>query len=65
MTGINSNNNVEIDGVPRHVLDLRPVVVEDPDPVQLAEHAEEDPGGRRYPRRDRCAPVWMGDYVTE
>lgn len=29
VTHVNSENNVSVDGMPRHVLDVRPVVVED------------------------------------
>ena len=59
VTGVNSANNVEINGMPRHVLDLRHVEGEE----DLAEE-EEDPEPR-YPRRDRRAPAWMrdGDYT--
>ena len=64
VTGINSDNNVEIDGVPRHILDVRRVVLEEPEPEQPPEEAEEVQV-RRFPHRDRVAPVWMRDYVSE
>ena len=62
VTGVNSSNNVEVDGVPRHVLDLRPIVGDDIEQDQTVEETEEE---RRYPRRDRSAPGWMRDYVVE
>ena len=30
VSGINSRQNVEVDGMPRHILDVRPVVHEEP-----------------------------------
>ena len=68
MTGINSNNNIEVDGMPRHVLDLRPVVLNDPEPappVEMEDIEDDDVVERRFPRRNRRAPNWMGDYVPE
>ena len=61
-TGMNSANNIEVDGVPRHILDVRPVIEEVPE--GLTANVEEDEI-RRYPRRDRHAPAWMRDYVSE
>ena len=65
VTGINSDNNVEIDGIPRHILDVRRVVLDEPEqePEQPGGAAGEE--GRRFPRRDRVAPIWMRDYVSE
>ena len=60
--GINSVNSIEVDGVPRHILDVRPVVEEIPE--GLTANVEEDEI-RRYPRRGRHAPAWMCDYVSE
>ena len=62
MTCMNSANNIEVNGVPRHILDVRPVVEEVPE--GLTANVEEDEI-RRYPRRDRHAPAWMRDYVSE
>ena len=61
VTGVNSANNIEVDGVPRHILDVRPVVEEVPE--GLTANVEDEI--RRYPRRDRHAPTWMRDYVSE
>ena len=62
VTGINSSNNIEVDGMARHVLDLRRVVEESNESSD-----EEDAGAPReprYPQRDRNAPQWMRDYVA-
>ena len=62
VTGINSSNNIEVDGMARHVLDLRRVVEESDGSTD-----EEDAGATeepRYPQRDRNAPQWMRDYVA-
>ena len=61
MTGVNSTNNIEVDGVPRHILDVRPVAEEVPE--GLTANVEDEI--RRYPRRDRHAPTWMRDYVSK
>ena len=65
VTGVNSDNNVEIDGIPRHILDVRRVVLDEPEqePEQPGGAAGEE--GRRFPLRDRVAPIWMRDYVSE
>ena len=62
VTGMNSANNIEVDGVPCHILDVRPVVEEVSE--GLTANVEEDEI-RQYPRRDRHAPAWMRDYVSE
>lgn len=78
VTGVNSNSNVSVDGMPRHVLDLRRVVIPPPyanedvseqdqhdDDVGQLISIEEQEVNRRYPQRDRQPPRWMGDYVIE
>ena len=70
VTGINSNNNVSVDGMPRHVLDIRSVVqqVEDTDEGEEVQNTENDEPEEvveaRYPQRVRGPPPWMNDYVT-
>ncbi|RUS91908.1 hypothetical protein EGW08_000310 [Elysia chlorotica] len=63
---INSKNNVEVNGVPRRVLDLRQVVV-NPEADDLESHPlpddEDSAGERRYPQRLRRVPTWVEDYV--
>ena len=64
---INSMNNVEIDGMPRDVLDVRPMVLGDVDCLNGDESARygNDPqvDDQRYPQRERRAPIWVQDYV--
>ena len=67
MTGINSTNNIEVDGMPRHLLDFRRVGEEVEELANNEEESvsqEEEP---RYPPRDRHAPrwIWMRDYVSQ
>ena len=40
VTAINSANNLEVDGMPRHVLDLRPVFIEGNDQLIDGDHYE-------------------------
>ena len=69
VTGVNSINNVEIDGMPRHVLDIRRVI--DPDSDDENENVDENVPdneasvARRNPMLDRRPPTWMADFVTE
>ena len=81
VTHVNSLNNISVDGMPRHVLDVRPVVIpvspsddssemlsDDSFSGESAEPQEEDQGeaGENLrPRRNRRPPVWMADYVSE
>ncbi|KAK4318086.1 hypothetical protein Pmani_010884 [Petrolisthes manimaculis] len=75
VTDVNSENNISVDGMPRHVLDVRPVVVEDSpgevldsdsslkDSVVLASDQEVTRNVR--PRRNAGPPAWMADYVCD
>jgi ribonuclease HI len=77
VTGINSDNNVIVDNVPRHILDIRDIVTEEapetgtneteaPETVTNDDTDEvHEPQVRRYPNRVRRPPVWMRDYETE
>ena len=75
VTAINSTNNISVDGMPRHVLDLRRVY--DFYENEIAEDGPEDPGkeqpveedrptspGVRRSTRVRHPPVWMSDFVS-
>ena len=66
-----SRNNLSVDGIPRHVLDIRRVI----HPSEDEESSEEvDRGGDqdevqevvalRRSQRERRQPIWMGDYET-
>ena len=66
VTRINSKQNLEVDGMPRHVLDIRPVVSRNEEPTLQVDDARRDEVvERRYSGRDRRPPIWMGDYVSE
>ena len=66
VTDVHSQNNLSIDGIPRHVLDVRRVILP-------SESSEED-GSQgdvqeveivpRRSQRERRPPVWMQDYET-
>ena len=65
VTGIISDNNILVDGMARHVLDLRRVVSEscsEQNDSNVEEICEPSPG-ERYPRRERHPPRWMTDYA--
>lgn len=64
VTKVNSASNIEVDHMPRHILDLRTVAIAEDDVERdqqgVAAGETED---RRYPQRDRRVPAWQGDYV--
>ena len=51
MTAINSRNNVSVDGMPRHILDVRRVVlvIKDSDDEHEDQEAGRAEAERRYP----------------
>ena len=73
VTAVNSQNNVEVEGVPRHILDVRPVIERRPEgegeggtELDCEDDITNDGGDaerRRYPGRERQAPAWMQDYA--
>ena len=76
VTGILSRNNVSVDGMPRHILDVRRIVGSESDSGseeddegesvvvgrQEEEVGDEAPVLPRRSRRVRRPPVWVGDY---
>lgn len=73
VTGLNSRSNVSVDGMPRHILDLRRVVRLDGEETQDGEEGPTDTSGtdcqevgdeQRYPRRNRRPPAWLENYET-
>lgn len=70
VTDVHSQNNVSVDGMPRHILDIRRVVdssTEDEGPVapdgdEVVVTSGEDEEIPRRLRRERRPPVWMRDY---
>ena len=72
VTEINSNNNVSVDGMPRHILDVRRVVPAEGEGAseELVEEEREEEGVEEavLPRRSgriRRPPPWLTDYVTD
>ena len=69
ITNINSACNVEVNRMPRHILDIRRVI-----PSSIPESSSADDSTspsevpsedvRRYPQRDRHPPQWMSDYIA-
>ena len=67
---MNSPNNVDVDGMARHILDVRPRMTGDNErDVPSAEDGEvqsDKPkmnvAERRFPERKRTNPVWMKDF---
>lgn len=74
VTEVHSRNNVSVDGMPRHILDLRRVVDSSTDEgdepaVDEGDEPAVDEGGEpavdevpRRSQRERRRPVWMSDY---
>ena len=70
VTHVNSPNNVDVDGMARHILDVRPRMTGDNErDVPSAEDGEvqsDKPkmnvAERRFPERKRTNPVWMKDF---
>ena len=63
VTAINSRNNVSVNGMPRHILDVQRVVSSDDEHEdQEAVRAEAE---RRYLDRGRRPCRWLGDYMTD
>lgn len=62
VTKVNSTNNIEVDGMPRHILDIRPVV--QPPSQMSVEATEQGQTADTRPGRNRKPPVWMNDYIT-
>ena len=70
ITNVNSPNNVDVDGMARHILDVRPRMTgDDEKDVPSAEDGEvqsDKPkinvAERRFPERKRTNPVWMKDF---
>ena len=69
VTKVNSQCNIEVNGTPRHVLDIRPIMEADSQGSEVVDGMEEESvgeelsqGKRRYPNRDRRPPTWLSDY---
>ena len=55
--------NLSVDGIPRHILDLRRVVHVDDDVSAGPEGNENEPVAMQRPQRERAVPIWARDYV--
>lgn len=63
VTGVTSSNNIDVDGTPRHVLDIRRLFTEDSeDELDEQIDREEEIAGR--PARQVRRPRWMDEYIT-
>ena len=62
VTHINSDSNVDVDGMPRHILDLRRVKE-----GEIEQEAERDTQTQELRRsaRTRNPPLWLGDYCQD
>ncbi|XP_076056355.1 uncharacterized protein LOC143034304 [Oratosquilla oratoria] len=65
VTEVNSRNNVSVEGVPRHILDIRRVVSEGEDEEEGHGATTEDDGVSQRPQRERRPPRWLQDYDVE
>ncbi|XP_076030373.1 uncharacterized protein LOC143018669 [Oratosquilla oratoria] len=65
VTEVNSRNNVSVEGVPRHILDIRQVVSEGEDEEEGHGATTEEDGVSQRPQRERRPPRWLQDYDVE
>ena len=63
ITDVQSPNNLSIDGMPRHISDLRRVVHVDDDVSPGPEGNEDEPVAMQRPQRERAVPMWARDNV--
>ena len=60
ITSVNSNNNVSVDGMPRHILDVRQV--RDNGGLEGQNNEGSPPTERQRSLREKRSPSWMTDY---
>ena len=63
ITGVQSPNNLSVDGMPRHILDFRRVVHVGDDVSAGPEGNEDEPVAMQRPQRERAVPIWAREYV--
>ena len=64
VTKVNSSNNVDIDGIARHILNIRRIIHdEDNDGANNGDEPTIAP--RIHPHRDRVPPEWMRDFQMQ
>lgn len=64
VTDVHSPNNLSVDGIPRHILDVRRVILpsESSEEDGSQEEVQEVEIGPRRSQRERRQPDWMQDY---
>ena len=81
VTKVNSHNNIEVEGMPRHILDVRPVCdvprEEGGEMVEISveeedlgvgeerDNSEQVESGRQHLGRQRKPPPWLAEYDRE
>ena len=63
ITDVQSPNNLIVDGMPQHILDLRCVVHVDDDVSARLEGNEDEPVAMQRQQTERAVPIWAWDYV--
>ena len=63
ITDVQSPNNLSVDGMPRHILDLRRVVYIDDDVSAGPEGTEDEPVAMQRLQKECAVPIWAQDYV--
>ena len=63
ITDVQSPNNLSVDGMPHHILDLRHVVHVDDDVSAGPKGNADEPVAMRRPQRECAVPIWARDYV--
>ena len=63
ITDVQFPNNLSVDGMSRHILDLRRVVHVDDDVSAGPESNEDEAVAMQRPQRERAVPIWARDYV--
>ena len=63
ITDVQSPNNLSIDGMPWHILDLRRVVHVDDDVSAGPEGNEDEPVAMQRLQREHAVLIWAWDYV--
>ena len=63
ITDVQSPNNLSVNGMPGHILDLRHGVHVDDDVSAGQEGNEDEPVAMQRPQRERAVPIWARYYV--
>ena len=63
ITDVKSPNNLSVDRMPQHILDLRRVVHVDNDVSAGREGNKDEPVAMQRPQREHAVPIWAWEYV--